>query len=193
MRKLSVLSKKEHEKRMKLYDQGLSDHVIAKYCGRAPSTICYWRNKNNLKPNDHRGRNKKLSNEEEKKRMDLYNRGLTDKKCGELLDIHPDSFTHWRIQKNLPKNLYKIKCKCGKIVETPCSTRKYCDNCIKIRNSIFYEVRSLRSKYAKLYVSSPKEAERIKNEIERLEGKEFKELAIDGIFEDFDIKKIKYK
>lgn len=49
----------EHEKRLKLYKEGLSDYKISFICKYSRSVILRWRNKNGLPKNNTRGRKSK--------------------------------------------------------------------------------------------------------------------------------------
>jgi transcriptional regulator with XRE-family HTH domain len=190
--KLHILSKEEHEKRMNLYNQGLSDGLIAKYRGVKRSAINQWRNKNNLKPHYSGRHYNDISEEENKKRMNLYNQGLTDKQCAEKLGLTKDGFNQWRRGKNLLPSIKTIKCiSCGEIFKTRTKTKKYCDDCKEIRRSIYFELRTFRSEYASLCVIEPKKARQFKDEMEQTEGKEFKDFAINGIFDNPKVSKIK--
>jgi len=42
---------REHEKRLKLYQQGLIDREIGEICGVTKEAVGLWRRKNSLKPN----------------------------------------------------------------------------------------------------------------------------------------------
>lgn len=46
-----MLTAQEQEKRLELYNQGLTDHQIGKLVFLTPSAIYHWRKKNNLKVN----------------------------------------------------------------------------------------------------------------------------------------------
>jgi hypothetical protein len=193
---MNRISNQEHEKRLNLYNQGLSDGSIAKYCGLIPSSIRSWRNTRNLPCNcpclvkNRKGG--RISKAEEKKRIELYKSGLSDKECAERLNIDYQSFNSWRRYRNLPRNIFLIKCvQCGRVVESKSAIRKRCDECHDIQISIYFTLKKLRGNYAILCITNPKEAEQIKNEIERIEGKEFKEFAINGMYENINLNKIK--
>jgi|GEM_PF-6855564 len=47
---------------------------------------------------------RKLDEQEEKQRLNLYNQGLTDKQMAELLFISTKAVTNWRKARNIPAN-----------------------------------------------------------------------------------------
>ena len=89
------LSKKKHNKRLRLYEQGLKDKDIAKAEGVTASAITHWRRNNNLKQNYH----KKYYKLDE-----LHSKGMTDLEISRKLDVSRKTVKAWRIQKGLKVN-----------------------------------------------------------------------------------------
>lgn len=85
--------------RLKLYNQGMDDDEIAKIEGASSATVGQWRiNKKLPKHIDHR---KKNLEELHKKRLELYNKGLTDEEIGKELNTKVKTITAWRWKQKL--------------------------------------------------------------------------------------------
>lgn len=97
----------EEERRMSLYKQGLSDQKIAELTFYSTNTIAQWRWSRGLPPNHFA--KQKLSQEEQIKRMELYNKGFGDiiiaKECG----VTKGAIAQWRWKNNLESNMSKGK------------------------------------------------------------------------------------
>ncbi len=96
------LSEEEHEKRLKLYNEGLIDSEIAEKRNVSTSTIYTWRNNNEL-PSNYPKRLKKKN----KNKLELYNKGLYDKEIAEILEKDSTTICHWRNENNLESNYKK--------------------------------------------------------------------------------------
>lgn len=96
------LSKEEHQKRLKLYNEGLTDNEIANERNVSTSSIYTWRTNNEL-PNNY---SKKLE-QKNNKRMELYNKGLYDKEIAKILNEDNTTICHWRKDNNLESNYKK--------------------------------------------------------------------------------------
>lgn len=101
------LSQEEHDKRMSLYNQGMSDHQIAEILYYNISTIRNWRVKSNL-PANYDVKRKRLEPKEEEERLRLYNKGYTDKEIGYRCGLNAASISAWRRKRGLVPNK-KIK------------------------------------------------------------------------------------
>lgn len=130
---------------------------------------------------------KVLSQEEQRKRMELYMKGLNDREISELCGVSTSTISHWRNRKHLPPNLYKREkscVDCGKkfIARSPKAIR--CKECRKIKESIFFTLREVRRLYRELSRVSPEKAIELYREMLREEGGKFTELALDGLPEN---------
>jgi len=56
-----------------------------------------------------------------------------------------------------------------------------CPECRQVKHNIYYTIRELRKRYAMLKYTDPAEAKMISDEMERIEGGDFTELALDGL------------
>ena len=97
----------EHERRLELYNQGLSDHQIAEILYYNVSTIRNWRTKNKLHTN-YDAKNSRIETNEEAERIRLYNKGYTDSEIGYRCGLKKGSVSAWRRKRGLPPNK-KIK------------------------------------------------------------------------------------
>lgn len=86
------------EERMKLYEQGLSDVMIAEKQGVCLTTIYYWRQVRNLDPNPTE------SERVNEIRMRLYEQGLTDSEIAKITDTTYNAIGAWRRRNHLPIN-----------------------------------------------------------------------------------------
>lgn len=89
------------EERMKLYEQGLSDVMIAKKQGVRLTTIYKWRETRNLDPNPTE------SERVNEIRMGLYEQGLTDSEIAKITDTTYNAIRSWRQRNKLPVNKAK--------------------------------------------------------------------------------------
>lgn len=95
--------KDSEENRMKLYKEGLSDMEIARIFNLHYSTIHKWRMLKNLPPNINRQLTAERQ-EKESQRMELYEKGLTDKEISQRLGTDVGTISTWRIRRKLPVN-----------------------------------------------------------------------------------------
>ena len=86
------------EERMKLYEQGLSDVMIAEKQGVCLTTIYYWRQVRNLDPNPTE------SERVNEIRMRLYEQGLTDSEIAKITNTTYNAVGAWRRRNHLPIN-----------------------------------------------------------------------------------------
>ena len=101
------LSQEEHDKRLELYNQGLSDHQIAEILYYNVSTIRNWRLNNNF-PSIYNAKDKRLSAKEEQERLRLYHKGYTDAEIAIRVGMQRIGISAWRRSRNLKPNK-KIK------------------------------------------------------------------------------------
>lgn len=97
------LPKKEEEKRLRLYNEGLPDTEIAKKCYVSRGAIKGWRKRRGLEANLSQGESFK-DKKEHKERMKYYNQGLTDREIGKKVGLSKSGVAYWRRQYNLPAN-----------------------------------------------------------------------------------------
>lgn len=93
----------EHQRRLALYAAGMIDKAIGAVCGVDRTSIQSWRKKHGLK-----SRTSKItftiSDGENKERMTLYKRGLSDADIARILDLTPQTIFAWRKVRNLETN-----------------------------------------------------------------------------------------
>jgi transposase len=96
------LKEKLYAQISKYHSQGLSDRQIAKRVGKTPYFIRTWRREHNKQPN---GKCRcKISKTEHDKRMNCWEKGLTDTESTKILKISYQAYYHWRQKQNLPLN-----------------------------------------------------------------------------------------
>lgn len=101
------IPEKEHQKRLKYYNLGMNDRQIGEKVGLSKEGIYHWRKRNDLPANDKPF--SKISNKKHQKRMELYNKGLTDEQIAEKVEISKYGIRSWRYRNNLPSNYYGRK------------------------------------------------------------------------------------
>ena len=94
--------------RMKLYEEGLNDLEIGRKLKLTRSAIQAWRQKRGFKSNFSRG-GQRLSEDEEEKRMKLYEEGLNDLKIGKKLKLTGGAISAWRTSRKLPSTISRSK------------------------------------------------------------------------------------
>ncbi len=97
---MRLLSADEHEARMALYEQGLTDEEIAAERWVTKESICGWRTKRRLPSNGKKGGH--LPKEKHNARMALYEQGLTDEKIAAELSMSKSAICCWRKKNGLP-------------------------------------------------------------------------------------------
>lgn len=103
-----MLNKEEHNERLKLYKQGLSDAKIAQILFLSTSAIFHWRRKANLPVNLSPKTYAKIDNKENMKRYRLYCNGLSDREIAKRCDVSPHAINSWRYHRGLQSN-HKLK------------------------------------------------------------------------------------
>lgn len=103
-----MLSKEEHNERLKLYKQGLSDAKIAQVLFLSTSAIFHWRRKANLPVNLSPKNYAKIDSKENMKRYRLYCNGLKDREIAEICNVSPHAINSWRYHRGLQSN-HKLK------------------------------------------------------------------------------------
>ncbi len=102
-----AISEKEHQKRIKLYKQGLTDSKIGEKVGLSEDGIFSWRKRNDLPTKNSRGN--KISKKENKKRIKLYHQNFNDKEIAEKIGLTRKSIEYWRNENNLKPNAKNCK------------------------------------------------------------------------------------
>jgi len=78
-----------------------------------------------------------------------------------------------------------VNCReCGKEFIPNPKSRRYCNDCINLRQSIFYSICDVRRLYHRLIKDNPIKAIELKKEMIKEEGEEFTNFCIDGILEN---------
>ena len=106
------LSEKENAERMKMYESGMTDKDMAKVLAISVHSIYTWRRKRNFSPNYkvvHGKQNSKhstyLSEEKHYKRLELYNKGMTDEEIAKECNVCKQAIYAWRKVNGLSKNV----------------------------------------------------------------------------------------
>lgn len=97
-----MISPEEHEERLALYRQGLSDREIGKRLYLNNTTIFMWRKINHLPANHPRV--PYLPMEEEQRRMEAYRKGLTNKEMAAELGLTRECVRDWVARRGLKGN-----------------------------------------------------------------------------------------
>ena len=56
-----------------------------------------------------------------------------------------------------------------------------CPECRQVKDDIYYTIVELRKRYAALKYTDPKEAKKLSDKMKRIEGRDFTELALNGL------------
>lgn len=102
---MNTISNDENERRLNLYKKGYTDRQIANELHYSACTIFQWRQKRGLKANNPPI--KRLTNDDQKFRMDLYNKGFGDLKIASICGVTKSAITQWRWKNNLISNKKK--------------------------------------------------------------------------------------
>lgn len=94
------MSPEEHQRRLDLYNQRLSDAKIAAAVGLSTAGIQKWRNAHNL-PSISRRRNKVDASDEDM-RQKAYRTFSSDRKAAAFCGISQTAFKRWRQARDLP-------------------------------------------------------------------------------------------
>ena len=175
----------EHEKRLSLYKQGLSDGQIAKQCGVARTTICHWRKIHNFPPNrTKQQRTSKYMGHADEIRA-LAEASHTQREIASELGIPEEAVKRVIKKRGIKRKPITGKCvECGEEYTTLRTNRKRCDGCIHLKNLTYYSITDIRSSLDELAEVNMVKAEQLADEIEREEGKEFRDWALDGVLEN---------
>ncbi len=95
------LPDEEHQRRMELYREGLTDGEIADIVGVKTCTIWEWRNKTGLNPNVNVGG---LSKKDIDRRKKLIKKGLSDREVAERIGIETSALQKWRNENRIEPN-----------------------------------------------------------------------------------------
>ena len=96
-----MIQKKEHDARLKLYNQGLSDVEMGRFLFLAPSILRYWRQRNGLPPNLKFPR---LTKAEQKTIWKMYREGKSDCAIGREIGRPASTICDWRKRNKLHTN-----------------------------------------------------------------------------------------
>lgn len=102
---MNTISNDENERRLELYNKGYTDRQIANELHYSVCTIFQWRRKRGLKANNPQI--KRLTKNDQKFRMDLYNKGFGDLKIASACGVTKSAITQWRRKNNLISNKKK--------------------------------------------------------------------------------------
>ena len=114
---------KEHDQKLELYNQGLTDLEIAQQTNTSISNVNTWRRTHKLPLIKSNG--SKLSEEEEQKRLYFYNKGFSDTDIALKCGVTISAICAWRKDRKLKNNttkkrqsLYNHQFLSGKVLET---------------------------------------------------------------------------
>lgn len=96
-----MISQEDHEKRLALYQQGLSDMEIGRQLYLSATAIAYWRRKNGLSAN-HTYR--VITPEIDAEMRRLHRDGKSDLAIAREMGLDKDTVFAWRRRKGLPAN-----------------------------------------------------------------------------------------
>ncbi len=102
---MRLLSAEEHEARMALYEQGMTDEEIAAERWVTKEAICGWRIKRRLPSNGKKGHH--LTEEKHNARLELYMQGLSDERIADELYVTKNAILVWRQRHGLPAQKYR--------------------------------------------------------------------------------------
>ena len=112
------------------------------------------------------------------------NDDFTHSELATILGVRADTITR-RLKKLGLQTHHKegtFICKrCHNSFDTYNFHKKICDDCKHIQNEIYFEVRRIRYLYHSLLNENPRLAQAISDEMEAVEGRDFRELAINGL------------
>lgn len=93
---MKILTPEEHDERLRLYKQGLTDHEIAAILYLEPSTIYGWRKKRGYKANGHGG-NRPISHDEHQRRLVIWkkNETATLEELGKKMGLSRAGVRNW--------------------------------------------------------------------------------------------------
>ena len=177
---IKTLSKEEHNKRLRLYNQGLNDVKIAKILNLTKGKINYWRRMNNLE-SKNRPKDIKCA-VPDYIIVEAINTGNSARIIAEALGI-----SHTYVRRIAKKYKIKIwtygkKCiYCGDIYATNVRHQIRCTECSTIKRETYGDVKAIRKEFFKLLRKNPEEAMKLKAEMKDEEGFKFMDFALDGI------------
>lgn len=86
-------------------------------------------------------------------------------------------------QKNYQNNYAKRCADCKKEYIAHYLKSKRCPVCRSVKTQLYFVINGMRHDFVKLIKTNPSKAKKIQDELIEIEGINFKELALDGIFE----------
>ena len=96
-----MISKEDHEKRMALYGQGLSDREIGEKLHLSYATIAYWRRINGLPSNsEHR----RITPAMEAEMLRMHRAGMSDGQISQESGMKKATVVSWRRRRGLAAN-----------------------------------------------------------------------------------------
>ena len=105
--KVPYSNKQTNKNRMELYEQGLNDEEMAELEKVCSTTIYYWRKAKELQPNPTKLQ--LVQQEKDKKRLEFYNQGLSDKEIATKCSEKASAIKGWRERNKLKCNIHKQK------------------------------------------------------------------------------------
>ena len=96
---------KEHDQKLELYNQGLTDLEIAQQLNISVSNVNTWRRTHKLPL--IKSKNRKISEEEEQKRLYFYNKGFSDTDIALKCGVTISAICAWRKDRKLKNNTTK--------------------------------------------------------------------------------------
>lgn len=96
-----MISRQDHEKRMALYNQGLSDQEIGEKLYLSYATIAYWRKINGLPSNsEHR----RITPDMEAEMLRMHQDGMSDGQISQESGMKKATVVSWRRRRGLAAN-----------------------------------------------------------------------------------------
>lgn len=96
-----MISRQDHEKRMALYNQGLSDQEIGEKLYLSYATIAYWRKINGLPSNS---KHRRITPGMEAEMLRMHQDGMSDGQIAKTIGLVKNTVLSWRRRRGLRTN-----------------------------------------------------------------------------------------
>jgi len=158
---MPTLSPDEEERRLLLYQQGMTDGEIARITGVTRSAIQKWRLQHNLEP-----RGIKMSRDDFEKRLELFKKGLSNREIARIEGVSEVAISKWR-KMHLP--------------DMPIQRHFHCDTGTKMETALSPEQCSVMRKFLALLITAKKLNPEL--DVGRF-IKEYRKMLTQGLFEN---------
>lgn len=177
---IKTLSKEEHNERLKLYNQGLSDIDIAKKLNLTRGKINYWRRMNNLETKNKQYFDKCVI--PDYIFIEAINTGKSAQVVADVFGVSDTYVRRIARKNNIKAWIYGKSCSyCGDIFTSNIRHQKRCKECSAIKRDTYGDVKAMRKDFFNLLRKNPEEAMKLKAEMKDEEGFAFMDFALNGI------------